>query len=423
MKLLTTILLTLALAACGSDAPTSGTLPCDVTATCHVSSTPPPKPPVQTAPPVTPTDDTAAVQALLDKGGTVTLEARDYHFSAMLMISVSGTTLQGAGKATNLIFTPPPKGTAKSCKTDRAISVLCGLSFYPPRAIDGAITIGDTSMQVDDASGINPGDWLLLGDWGVLGTYTSVVDWEQVASVDGNVINFVSPTRIAINDPAPFVPYQAGAGFVRMINLTNVTVQDLAITVNAAAGSVPQYPALGVTGTVGTVFQRLTINDPVGNPFYTYYSKGTVVQNNTFTGGIASEVASTVDFSVSDNQFVGANLSLDLGAAFFSVAGNSFSAPQNIGIYTTDNVHDGAITDNTIGYVEVSGGVQDAVGIYLEGSPNLTVSGNSLAGGAGAGSQGIRTQDESSPPFAWTDSGDVLSGNTIQGFATAVVGP
>lgn len=373
---------------------------------------------------VTPVDETAAVQALLNAGGNVQLECRNYYFSGTLTVTQSGTTLQGCGASTVLHWTAPgPKVQRVGCKNDRAIAVLCGISFYTPHEIKAPVAIGDQSMEVADSSGIQAGDWLMVGDWGVLGTYTSVVDWVQVAAVNGTTISFLTPVRVAISTDKPFTPYASGAGFVRMIPLHDVTLQDFTVDVAPPAPGTANFAAVGVTGTTNTTFQRLTINDPAGNPLWTYYSKGTRILDCVGSGAsVGTEIASSVDFTMSGNQLTGVGLSLDLGTAFFTVSGNNIASPVNVGIYSTLNVHDGAISGNTIGYVGVNGGVANAVGIYLQGSPNVNISGNSLAGGAG-NSIGIIIAPQTSGQFSWSDTGDVLSNNNIQGFTTQVRGP
>jgi len=361
-------------------------------------------------------DDTAAVQALLDAGGVVTLEARDYYFSAMLNVTRAGTTLQGHGNSTVLHWTPPKAGSAVGCKTDRAISVSCGLSNYKPTAITAPIAIGDTSIEVADVTGINAGDWLMVGNWGVLGTYTAVVDWVQVASINGTTISLVSPTRVAFDATQPFAPYASGAGYVRTLGIHDVTLQDFAVKIDAAPGA-PNFPAVGSTGTLNLTIQRLTINDPAGNPLWTYYTKGTKLLDCVATGAtVGTELASSVDTLVSGNQFNGVGVSLDLGQAFFSFDHNTLNNVANIGLYLVDNVHDGAISANTIGYVAAVS-IQNTTGIYLSGSPNIQVTGNTLLGGAG-NSIGIYASPGSAPPFSWPDTGDILTGNTIQGFVT-----
>src|SRR5664279_255175 len=47
-----------------------------------------------------PQDDTADVQARVDAGGMVTFDARLYRLSRTIVISRSGTTIQGAGPGT-----------------------------------------------------------------------------------------------------------------------------------------------------------------------------------------------------------------------------------------------------------------------------------------------------------------------------------
>lgn len=369
--------------------------------------------------PIPVTDETAAVQALLNAGGAVQLECRDYYFSATLHVGVSGTTLQGCGKSTVLHWTQPAPGTGVACKNGSAIQILCGLSFYTPRAVSASIKAGDTFMEVADSSGLQVGDWLMVGDWGVLGTYTASVDWVQVGSINGNTVGFAAPIRVAIPLDPPFSPYQHGAGYVRMIDLHDVTLQDFTIKITAGVDDpyVHNFPAIYPVGTRNTTMRRLVIDNPAGNPFTCYFCKSPTIEDNEIVSqGINTEIASAVDAVITGNTWDTGDLSLDLGAAFFTLANNRFLAPFNIGIYTTDNVHDGVISGNTIGYVGLVGGFQNAVGMLITGSPNIAITGNTFLGGAGK-SIGIEITPQVAGAYAWPDTGDVLTNNSIQGFA------
>ena len=403
MKRMIPIAVALALSACGGGSPASPTPPA------------PPAPPPITVQSDPPPDDYPAVQALLNQGGTVQLDCRDYYFSATLIPGVSGTTLKGCGATTVLHWTPPANPV--ECKNGSAIQVMCGLGDSP-HEITLPIAIGDTSMTVADATGINAGDWLMIGDWGVLGTYTAVVDWVQVASVDGDVVSFEKPSRIAVQSYGqPFVPFQSGMGYVKPLNLHDVTLEDFIISIDGPAPKGGNFPGIGVVGTRNTTIQGVTVEHPQGNPFFTYFSQGTRVVSNHFgaSSPIASEVASSVDVVVQDNVS-GSDISLDLGTAFFQFTDNAITEPTSEALYVAFNVHDGVIARNQIGYV--AGG--NSVGIYLRGSPNVQVTDNTFAGGSGVG---ILIRPADLGLYNFPDTGDVLSGNTIQGFATEVSGP
>jgi hypothetical protein len=172
-----------------------------------------PTPPAESPPPVTKNpvpppapvqDDTAALQALLGKGGLIRLEARAYHLTKTLIIAVSGTTLQGAGPATVLEFTPPPAGTAQHCITDRVISTRCAISITVPLQIAAPIEVGNTSFEAvnaADVANLSPGDWVLISesDPGIADAvthtgYPTSIDWVQVASVEGTTVSTVQPS-------------------------------------------------------------------------------------------------------------------------------------------------------------------------------------------------------------------------------------
>lgn len=382
----------------------------------------PPPVTVQSAPPScsASNDDTAALQALINAGGTVTLQARRYCLSATLIVSVSGTVLEGSGAATVLEFTPPAQGTGVACKTAGAIEVMCGPAASAPEAITAPVNIGDTSIEVADATGLNVGDWLLIGDWGVLGTYTSVVDWVQVASIDGTTLGLSSPARVAINDAGPFVPYQSGMGYVRTVDVSGVVLQDFSIKVDNN-GSADNYPSLYVNGTRGTLVQRVTVDNPMGNPIDAYFSQGTKFRDVTVTDGrIISEMASDVDLTIENCTFSSEApaIGLDLGTAFFTITGNTVLKSINAGIYALYNVHDGTISNNMVDYVDITAG-QNASGLLLVGDHNLTISGNTLLGGAGS-SVGVLVENSNVTGYVSSSSGITVTGNTIQGFASAI---
>jgi hypothetical protein len=105
------------------------------------------------------------------------------------------------------------------------------------------------------------------------------------------------------------------------------------------------------------------------------------------------------------------------------VTGNTLLASANAGIYALYHVHDGVIADNVLDKVITVGGAARSIGILLEGSPDIRVTGNTLLGGQGATSVGILFAPFGGAKLPEPDTGDVQSGNSISGFATAVVGP
>lgn len=428
MNKLIPIAVTLALAACGGG----------VTPPAPHVTVPPPD--IKAPPPPPVVDDTAAVQALLDAGGVVQLDARTYHISRTLMMSHSGTTLQGHGASTVLFYEPPAPGTVKHCQNDRVITTRCALSATIPLEVAGAINVGDTSFQAansSDLAGIGAGDWLLITNWdpgikdGTFHTsYATTVDWVQVANVSGTTVNVTVPFRQAFSTPFPYTPstggtITSGVGFQKIFVTQDLAVQDLSIVVDpSAAGS-----AVGVAilSTLNATVQRISVTTHgTADPLYSEYSKGATFANNTTTGAGLSEFATSVDLTLAGNTMSSTNspaIGLDLGTAFFTVNGNRILASANAGIYALYNVHDGAISNNDLAYVDTVNGATRAIGILLEGCPYVSVTGNSLAGGAGATSVGILFSAYAAAQLPEPDTGDTASGNSIQGFATQQVGP
>ena len=374
------------------------------------------------APSVAPlvTDDTAALQALLNLGGTVTLEARTYHTTKSLFITKSGTVLQGAGNATVIEYAPP--ATIESCKSAAAIQILCGPANTMPQALSTPIAIGDTSIQVANSAGLSVGDWLIVGDWGVFGTYTTVVDWVQVASISGNSLGLTSPARVSVSTTRPFAPFSSGAGWMRAVPVSGVVLQDLTVRVDDA-GNTSNVVAIYLEGTRNTVVTRVTVDNPLGNPLTGYFSKGATFSYDTVVQGrVISEFASAIDLTIEHCQFNRNVIGLDLGTAFFKVLDNVINGSENTGIYALYGVHDGTISGNTVGYVGINGDA-NATGILMEGDQNVSVSGNTLLGGAGSASVGVYNVSYVDANWNLPATGNTFTSNIIQGFTTALVSP
>lgn len=432
MKTLTiSLCLALFLSGCGSNVSVTANAPPPIADTPPMPVTVPPNDPPP--PPVVPVvDDTAEIQARLDLGGVVQLDARTYHLTRTLMVWQSGTTLQGKGDATVIEFSPTEP--RKHCTTDRVITTRCALSSTAPLGVAGPIRVGDTSFTVinaDDAANLGAGDWVLIGSWdpgildGVTHTaYVTTVDWVQVASVSGATVTVTEPFR---QEFVNLFPYKSTAGntaigltFQKILVTRDITVQSLKIVVADGIGAA----GVCVLSTLNANVNHVTVITKASQPLYSEYSKGATFDSNTVTGGnTLSEFATSVDLTISNNSFSAAaapGIGLDLGTGYFTVTGNTLHASANAGIYALYHVHDGVISGNVLDKVITVGGAARSIGILLEGSPDIKVTGNTLLGGVGATSVGILFAPFSRAQLPETAAGDVQSGNTISGFNTAV---
>jgi hypothetical protein len=398
----TILILALALSACGGGGgvsvapPTTGDAPAPVT------------------------DDTAAVQAMVDKGGTVAFAAKTYHLSKTITVTKSGTVIEGV---TGTVFDYVPT-TTEHCVTDRVFTTPCAFDDAPPRQVAAPIAVGDTSFTATDAADVAdlaPGEWILINDYdSVIGDRVAV-DWEQVQSVDGLTVNVKAPFRMSFTTARPWVAGKSGLGFTPITPLAeNITLRNFSVTVEP----VPGEAAVGISlfGVLNATVDNVSVTDPAAQPLYTYLSEGVTIMNSQTAGGtVLSEFAASVDVTISNNRFSSSAapaFGLDLGLGFFEVTDNMVEQSENNGFYLLYGVHDGAVTSNSVAYVDSSAGF-NATGILLRGSQNIAVTGNSLAGGAGNASVGISVgtyMGEILEP----DTGDTVAGNTITGFITAI---
>jgi hypothetical protein len=160
-------------------------------------------------------DDTAAVQAMVDKGGAVTFPAKTYHLSATITITKSDTVITGAGAQTVFDYMPTPMAQIQHCKNDRVFTTPCAFDDPPPRRVGAAIAVGDTSFLATDAADVAdlaPGEWILINDYdSVIGDRVAV-DWEQVQSVDGLTVNVDPPSAWHSRRRARGFPAKAASG-------------------------------------------------------------------------------------------------------------------------------------------------------------------------------------------------------------------
>lgn len=389
-----------------------------------------PQPPPVTPPPVTPTppaDETATLQAALDTGAVVRLDGRTYNITKSLRMTMSNSALIGT-TGTVIEFHAALVGTPRQwCVNDRAIAVQCGLASTVPLPLSAGIAKGDTSFQVQnlsDAETLNPGDWVIITicDPGIADAnthlgYPTYVDWVQVASVVGTTVHTVAPFRMAFPNTLAFITNSSGLGFVKTPNVSGISLQNLTIKVDAGAPAAGIY----VLGTRGTTLTNVTIVNLTSDPVYTEQSQGFTLAGCTITGGdVLSELAESVDLSITGSTFTSTNLSigLDLGTGFFTIENNTLPQNGRVAIYALYNVHDGTITNNQIAGL-TSNVSYGAVGVLLYGSPNISVTGNTITGPGGPG-VGIQASGDSHAAIYEPSTGDVQSANIISGFDTPV---
>jgi hypothetical protein len=226
---------------------------------------------------------------------------------------------------------------------------------------------------------------------------------------------------LAFTTARAWVPGKSGLGFEPVTPLVeNITLRDFTITVEPVAGT--GAAAISLFGALNATVDNVTVHDTAAQPLYSYLSKGVSYTNNTVNGGtILSEFAASVDVVISNNRFTSstAGFGLDLGVGFFQVTDNAVEKSGNSGIYLLYGVHDGTVSGNDVSYVDATTAGYNAIGILLEGSQNIAVTGNSLTGGAGAASVGILVEAYMSE-LPEPDTGDSVTGNTITGFVTPI---
>lgn len=163
------------------------------------------------------TDSTGAFQAAIDAvsptGGVVLVPAGDFRLDGVLSVTASGVVLRGEGPAlTRLAFT----------RTD-GMSYLSHLTFKGDTTHDVELPLAadaapfDAEVRVGDATGIAPGDDVVIGhvitpafidEHGMIGTWAAFNDtwqpisWRTVVKVDTTV----EPHRVTLD-----VPLRAGA--------------------------------------------------------------------------------------------------------------------------------------------------------------------------------------------------------------------
>jgi hypothetical protein len=117
-------------------------------------------------------------------------------------------------------------------------------------------------------------------------------------------------------------------------------------------------PGISVFAARHTLIDNVTVQDPNGQPLYSYLAKDLTIQNSHGYGDqILNEFGASVDLKLEGNTFSGKNsagLGLDFGSGFFQVTGNTIPLSADIGMYFLYGIHDGRVADNSISFVAIS---------------------------------------------------------------------
>ena len=295
----------------------------------------------------------------------------------------SNTVIEGAGPETVLRF--HLSGPQVACVNDRAFTTPCGSRYLARRRIVGPIVKGSSCFQVldaTDAADLSNGDWIFVEEKDIQVGDPVVFDWAQIESVNGNQVCVQQPFRSTFPNLRTWDPIRGGLTFTRFPTVTqNVQFRNFTLIVDSAENA----PAISVFAAKDTTIDNVVVNDPNGQPLYSYLSKGLTITNSSASAGATiSEFAATVDLAISGTTFSATNtaaLALDLGTGFFDVSSNFVSTSQSFGIYATNGAHDGRIYNNYIATVHNPGG--SAVGILARGVQRIKIQRNTLAGGEG----------------------------------------
>jgi hypothetical protein len=333
-------------------------------------------------------DDTAMVQRAVDRGGVVRFASRTYHLTRTIVVSHSDTVIEGEGPGT--IFEFNGRGARAGCVNDRVFTTPCALIHQPARRIAAAIVGGDRSfLAADDASDLQPGDWLIVAEKDAVIGDVVAIDWAQVESVEARVVNVRTPFRMAFSLNRPWDPLRSGLGFRKVAPLIeNTEFRNFAIHAVGAGDSAAA--GISVVAALHTVIDHVGADSFGAQPLYSYLARNLTVTASVGSGyEVLSEFAATVDLTVHGNTFskqASASFGLDLGTAWFDVSDNHLQLSRNVGTYLLYGVHDGSFAGNAVGYVYSAG---NAVGMLLWGDHDIVVENNYLAGGEGPESTAI----------------------------------
>jgi hypothetical protein len=326
------------------------------------------------------------IQRAVDAGGTVGFPAGTYLLTRTIVVRKSNTILQGAGPRTVFVF--KPSLPQLHCINDRAFTTPCNVADSAGRQIASSIALGSSSFEAsDNVDDLRSGDWLIVEEKDSEPSEVVIIDWAQVATAFGNTVVVRSPFRTAFPNLRLWQPGHSGLGFLVLPqSVEGVQFRDFTVLVPDSGFDAP---GISVFAAQNTVIDHVEVQDPDGQPLYSYLSQGLTVTNSRGYGNLVlNEFAATVDLSIRDSVFASndAALGLDFGTGFLEVDGNAIPSSVNIGMYLLDGVHDGRVTRNSIQFVRSS---SSAVGMLARGTQRVTLTNNYLAGGEGPASLGI----------------------------------
>ena len=406
------------------------------------------------------TDDSPSIKRCIQKGtltgGRCTINdgmtfmvsnlSSTINFFALSQAPVGGGLLDGTG---TLIYAP--QGTLTPGTNDRMLYIQSNsLGPFPIAGpTDGThpINIGDTSFTVQnatDASYIRGGDWVVIleRDSGPGASDNVYVDWEQVASVVGTIINVRTPFRMRFPNLRAWVPGPSwGLSFTivgpssaigRSGLMENIVLRDFTILVpqiftRDENGNPSRAVGIVTHLTRHVVIQNLTCYDASQDCHSAYVDQDMVASGNHFHSAFATEYSSQVDARIVGNTFdhltgVLSNhsparesgLLLDFGSGFNNLTRNTVGAAVNTGIDTFAGLHDSTIRGNSVGWVKGNPGGSC---IDLMGAYSNIVSENTCAGVDPSGpTYGIRVADAIDMKVKILSDRNVVRNNRIRAF-------
>ena len=359
---------------------------------------------------------TSEIQRAVDAGGTIVFPAGTYELTQTIVFKKSNTVIQGAGPSTVFVFKPSLPQV--QCVNDRAFTTSCDVFFTPGRHILGPIAIGDGAFTAaDDVSDLRTGDWLIVEEIDRGAGDVVVIDWAQVAFTSGNNVHLQTPFRTAFPNARAWDPHHSGLGFYRSPQVIEGTqFRDFSLVVPDSGQG-----AAGISVFAGkhTLIDNVKVQDANGQALYSYMAKDLTVQNSYGKcDQTLNEFAATVDLKLFGNTFIAGNdagVGLDFGTGFFEVSGNEIPSSVDSGLYLLYGIHDGTVTNNSLGFVNSSGTSNsgNAVGIIARGTQRVNIANNDLTGGAGSGSVGLTIGPEYGVDVPIPSFGNTIAPNTF----------
>lgn len=389
------------------------------------------------------TDDTGAIKTAVAAGVAVGKRTTCTNGSTFMM-SNTASTVQMFGTGTGgildgsctIIFAPT--GALTGGVNDRFLYIKSA-EATPIRLAAGAIAKGATSFTANAAGDVSSwakGDWLILCERDAAFGDCLYVDWVQVSSIASATVNILTPFRMAFpnartwnvsGSPAACTTAgPCGLSARKVTGITSATLRDFHVII-------PNIPG-GISGVVtrdtrGVVIDNVTIDDASGNSLATYLDQGLRLNTLHINNVLSSEIAGTVDFSISglQSQMVGTALNgfavptatcltIDIGSGFGTFANSNCGPAPDSSIFLNGGIHDLTVNGNHVGWVKGTnpGGAIECIACY-----RVVYSANVLDGGGGS-SVGIGFLDSGAYTVTVNSDSNQAIGNVINGFPTNI---